>query len=69
MVMPRSRSSGSLSRNCSTFSRVLMAPGHVEDAIGERAFAVIDVGDDREVTNLFGVGRHYWQASVRGAAV
>ncbi len=33
-------------------------PGDIQDAVGKRAFAVIDVSDDREVTNLFWVGRH-----------
>jgi hypothetical protein len=33
-------------------------PRELEDAIGQRALAVVDVRDDREVADAGGVGRH-----------
>ena len=51
IVIPRSRSSSIESRSC---SRITLAHGfavQLEDAIGERRLAVVDVRDDHEVAN------------------
>ena len=52
MVMPRSRSRSMLSRNCASISRACSAPVSLEEPVGERRLAVIDVGDDREIADV-----------------
>jgi hypothetical protein len=52
MVMPRSRSRSIESRSCSLASRSETACGGLEQAVGEGGLAVVDVGDDGEVSDL-----------------
>ena len=52
MVMPRSRSRSMVSRAWACMSRWEMVFGEFQQAVGERGFAVIDVGDDAEIANM-----------------
>ena len=51
IVTPFSRSSSMVSRNWLRTSRAGDGAGALEEAVGEGGFAVVDVGDDREVAN------------------
>ena len=51
MVMPRSRSRSIASRTCASISRACSAPVMLEKAVGQRRLAVVDVRDDREITD------------------
>jgi hypothetical protein len=51
MVMPRSRSMSIESSTCASISRSARPP-HLDDAVGQRRLAVVDVGDDREIANV-----------------
>ena len=51
MVMPRSRSRSMLSRTCSSISRAWQRAGQLEQTVGQRRLAVVDVGDDGEVAD------------------
>ena len=51
IVMPRSRSRSIVSSTCSRMSRSLDRTGALEQAIGQRRLAVVDVGDDGEVAD------------------
>jgi hypothetical protein len=51
MVMPRSRSISIESSTCSFISRSLSA-GHLDQPVGERRLAVVDMGDDGEIANM-----------------
>ena len=50
--MPRSRSRSMLSSTCADISRSSQRAGDLEKTVGQRRLAVIDVGDDREVTDV-----------------
>ena len=52
IVMPRSRSRSILSRNCVALLARRERLGGVEQPIGERALAVVDVRDDAEVADV-----------------
>ena len=51
IVIPRSRSRSIASSTCASISRAWSAPVSLEEAVGERRLAVVDVGDDREITD------------------
>ena len=55
MVMPRSRSRSIESSTCSIISRCCQRAGNFEQAVGQRALAVIDVRNDREIPDEFAV--------------
>ena len=55
MVMPRSRSRSMESRTCSIISRCDKRAGVLEQAVGQRRLAVVDVRDDREISDVLGV--------------
>ena len=56
IVMPRARSSAMSSSNCSFISRLADRAGEFQQPIGQRALAVVDVGDDREIADELGIG-------------
>ena len=58
MVMPRSRSISMLSSSCSFMSRSGDGAGGLDQPVGQRGLAVVDMGDDREVADAVqrGVG-------------
>ena len=62
MVMPRSRSISMLSSTCSFISRAVSAAGLLDQAVGQRRLAVVDVGDDGEVADA-GKRRRHGRAS------
>ena len=49
MVMPRSRSRSMESSTCVLHLAGFQAAAELDEAVGQRGFAVIDVGDDGEV--------------------
>jgi hypothetical protein len=51
MVMPRSRSMSIESRTCSFISRSVRPP-HLDQPVGERRLAMVDMGDDGEVADM-----------------
>ena len=53
IVIPRSRSRSIESSSCSRISPLRDGVGQLEDAVGERRLAVVDVRDDREVADAF----------------
>ena len=56
MVMPRSRSSSMVSSTCSAIS--LGEPAaHLDEAVGERRLAVVDVRDDGKVADPVCIGK------------
>jgi hypothetical protein len=57
MVMPRSRSRSIESRIWSLGLARGDGVGRLQEPIGERGLAVVDVGDDREVADVGGQGR------------
>ena len=61
MVMPRSRSRSMESRTCSIISRCEQRAGDLEQPVGQRRFAVIDVRDDREIADEFAI-HEVWEA-------
>ena len=52
MVMPRSRSSVHRIEHLVLHLARLEAAAELDEPVGERRFAVIDMGDDREITNI-----------------
>ena len=44
------------SSNCSFISPLVDRAGLLQQPVGQRALAVVDVGDDREVADVFAVG-------------
>ena len=59
MVMPRSRSMSIELSTCSTISRVGHRPGLLDQPVGERRLAMVDMGDDGEVADVLDrVGGH-----------
>jgi hypothetical protein len=61
MVMPRSRSISMESSTCSLHLALAQSAAHLDQAVGQRRLAVVDVGDDGEVADAGGRnggGRH-----------
>ena len=54
-MMPRSRSRSIASSDLRFHLAGLQRPGELQEAVGQRRLAVIDVRDDREVTNVLRV--------------
>jgi hypothetical protein len=52
MVMPRSRSRSILSRIWGAISRLLHGAAGLDEPVGERGFAVVDVGDDGKIADV-----------------
>ena len=55
IVMPRYRSRSMSSSVCSRISRLSTVPVFSSNRSAKRALAVIDVGNDREVADVFAV--------------
>ena len=56
MVMPRSRSMSMLSSTCAAHLARLEPAAQLDQAIGERRLAVIDMGDDGEIADVGEIG-------------
>jgi hypothetical protein len=52
MVMPRSRSMSIESSTCASISRSERPATKVDDPVGQGGFTVVDVGNDREVSDV-----------------
>jgi hypothetical protein len=65
MVMPRSFSISMLSRTCADISRSVSPPVRLDQPIGQRRLAVIDVRDDAEIADEGDFGRHIGEALSR----
>ena len=52
MVMPRSRSISIESSTCSVHLALLEAAGELDQPVGERRLAVVDMRDDREIADV-----------------
>ena len=52
IVMPRSRSRSMESSTCASISRSLKPAAQLDEAVGQRGFAVVDVGDDGKVADV-----------------
>ena len=55
MVMPRSRSRSMESSTWACISRAVSDAGQLQQAVGQRGFAVVDVRDDGEIAEESGV--------------